>query len=1026
MYCSTNRSQPEQGVFMQLSSLDSTDLASALRALKTQYTQDSRLLRLYTAAGADALIVERVDGEEVVTGLPQPVAAEAAIGFRFEVLALSPDATLNPDTLLGTAARLDLLTADSRTDLRPFHGYVTEVEQLGSNGGLARYRLVLEPWLKFLEFRHDAYVFQDQTVLEIIDELLGDYAQSSGLDIAWIWRLQDRAVYRKRSLTQQFRENDLAFLLRLLAEEGLYGWFEHTGGDGDSTGRHTLVLGDHNAAFVDIGTVRFHRADATERGDSLQRLDAVAAVGTHNVALSSWDYVSRDIRAVADDSADDRSDDGSIPTLTWREAPGPYAYADRDHGQRRARLQARALAVARSGWSASGTLRRLGPGCRLRVTDHARIDAAVSSSGAEAADFLALSVRHSARNNLPVDFSQALDRLLGDDPFTPIQAPTKADGPLYHNRCRLLPAALPYAPAARAKPRVSGVQTAIVVGDDHQPVTTDRDHRIKVQFHWQRGARSQSRLDPPDNSDNAPGTAAAGTWVRVAAPVAGPNWGGVLIPSVGQEVLLEFIEGDIDRPVVIGSLYNGQGQTDAAGNRIGQAAPAASANAPAWYAGTDHPGALSGFKTQALSSRGNGQGGYSQLLIDDTPGQARLDLATTQHQTQMTLGSARQHGQNARGTTRGHGNQLGSAAYGAFRAGEGLLISADARPGGTHGSAPAFDAREAIQHLTEAETLAQALAETAKKQNADITPPASADANTRTNTNTNTHPNAAASLAAIAALQHSQTVLRGRNADAGLTWTEPMLAVSAPAGIVAVTPDASLWSAGSHMSQSAGHSIETLAQGGQHTAVKDGIVLYTHGTPATANAPEPRTGLQLHAAQGPVRLHAQSNTANLNAQHALRIASTTGTVELGAKNSLLLTAQGAYLRLQGGNIEIHAPGNVQFKGMKQIQGPRSVNFIAPTLPQKDLNITPNLSIYFSQQLDLSHLVENDSMGIRSEHLPYRIYDTQGTFITQGIIDESGLTDRIFTDQSKEIVAFIGAGEWSVEERAEDDEAEGSE
>jgi len=483
---------------------------------------------------------------------------------------------------------------------------------------------------------------------------------------------------------------------------------------------------------------------------------------------------------------------------------------------------------------------------------------------------------------------------------------------------------LPYAPAARAKPRVSGVQTAIVVGNDHQPVTTDRDHRIKVQFHWQRGARSQSRLDPPDNSDNAPGTAAAGTWVRVAAPVAGPNWGGVLIPSVGQEVLLEFIEGDIDRPVVIGSLYNGQGQTDAAGNRIGQAAPAASANAPAWYAGTDHPGALSGFKTQALSSRGNGQGGYSQLLIDDTPGQARLDLATTQHQTQMTLGSARQHGQNARGTTLGHGNQLGSAAYGAFRAGEGLLISADARPGGTHGSAPAFDAREAIQQLTEAETLAQALAETAKKQNADVTPRAP--------------PDAAASLAAIAALKHSQTVLSGHNPGAGLAWAEPMLAVSAPAGIVAVTPDASLWSAGSHMSQSAGHSIETLAQGGQHIAVKDGIVLYTHGAPAAPDAPEPLTGLQLHAAQGPVSLHAQSNTANLNAQHALRIASTTGTVELAARESLLLTAQGAYIRLQGGNIEIHAPGNVQFKGMKQIKGPVRVPTSSFQFPKAKLEL----------------------------------------------------------------------------------------
>lgn len=991
---------------MQLSSLDSVDLASALRALKTQYTQESRLLQVHTQAGVDTLIVERVDGEEAVTGAAKTAAREATIGFRFEVLALSPDATLNPDALLGTAARVDLLTADSRTDLRPFHGYITEIEQLGSNGGLARYRLVLEPWLKFLEFRHDAYVFQDQTVLEIIDELLSDYAQSSGLDVAWAWRLQDRAVYRKRSLTQQFRENDLAFLLRLLAEEGLYGWFAHTGGDGDSTGRHTFVIGDHNAAFVDIGTVRFHRADATERGDSLQRLDAVAAVGTHTVALSSWDYVSRDIRAVADDSADDRSsDDGSIPTLTWRETPGLYAYADRDHGQRRARLQALALAVARSGWSASGTLRRLGPGCRLRVTDHARIDAAVSNSGAEAADFLALSVQHSARNNLPADFSQALDRLLGDDPFAPVQSSTKADAPLYHNRCRLLPAALPYAPAARAKPRVSGVQTAIVVGNDNQPVTTDRDHRIKVQFHWQRGARSQSRLDHPDSSDNAPGTAAVGTWVRVAAPVAGPNWGGVFIPSVGQEVLLEFIEGDIDRPVVIGSLYNGQGQTDAAGNRIGQAAPAASANAPAWHAGNDHPGALSGFKTQALSSRSNGQGGYSQLLIDDTPGQARLDLATTQHQTQMTLGSARRHG-NARGTTLGHGNQLGSNAYGAFRAGEGLLISADARPGGTHGSAPAFDAREAIQQLIEAETLALALAETAKKQNADVTPPAPPDANTNTDT--------AASLAAIAALKHSQTVLRGHNPDAGLAWTEPALAVSAPAGIVAVTPDASLWSAGTHMSQSAGHSIETLAQGGQHIAVKDGIVLYTHGAPAAPDAPEPLTGLQLHAAQGPVSLQAQSSSANLNAQHALRIASTTGNVELAARESLLLTAQGAYIRLQGGNIEVHAPGNVQFKGMKQIKGPVRVQLPQRTFPVP-IPLTPNTeSPVYALRWNVAEVIGLYPGQKRIlQALPYEIRDDDDKLLAAGILDEKGATELLVMHKKQKVALFIGEGDWRL-------------
>jgi type VI secretion system secreted protein VgrG len=115
---------------------------------------------------------------------------------------------------------------------------------------------------------------------------------------------------------------------------------------------------------------------------------------------------------------------------------------------------------------------------------------------------------------------------------------------------------------------VYGTQTAIVVGVAGQPVTTDRDHRIKLQFAWARGDASASRLDHPGGK-NAPADETAGTWVRMAETLAGANWGGSFVPRSGQEVLVTFLEGDIDRPVIIGAVYNGQGSQNAQTNSVG-------------------------------------------------------------------------------------------------------------------------------------------------------------------------------------------------------------------------------------------------------------------------------------------------------------------------------------------------------------------------------------------------------------------------------------------------------------------------
>lgn len=168
-------------------------LATVLTALVASPGQHARLLRLHTPLGPEVLVAERLSGVEAVDA-----------GFRLEVTALSIDAHLSLDALLGQPVLLELLTADSHTDLRPFHGHVTAIEREGSNGGLARYRLVVEPWLAFLRQRVDSYVFQDKTVMEIVEDVFADYAEAGALVPAWRWELTDRGVYAKRSLTVSF------------------------------------------------------------------------------------------------------------------------------------------------------------------------------------------------------------------------------------------------------------------------------------------------------------------------------------------------------------------------------------------------------------------------------------------------------------------------------------------------------------------------------------------------------------------------------------------------------------------------------------------------------------------------------------------------------------------------------------------------------------------------------------------------------------------------------------------------------
>ena len=663
--------------------------------------------------------------------------------------------------------------------------------------------------------------------------------------------------------------------------------------------------------------------------------------------MSSWDYRSNSTRPV---SASDR-EAGNEPRLISRDSPGAYAYQTHAQGQRIADNHLTALQVTKETHTGAGTVRTLAPGTTFVLREQPQLDMADSD---DARTFAILRVQHLAHNNLSADLQSTITKALGpsardEDSLDSCTRPASTSA---NDRCTATASKRSAAMCLTAavtsdghgvllhpRPTAMGQQTAIVVGPPGAMVHTDRDHRIKVQFHWQRNAGSNhlshSRLNhpAPDGQTGAPADDRSGTWVRIAtslAPIAGANWGAVAVPRVGSEVLIDFIDGNIDRPVVIGSLYNGKGQTDAQHNQFSYGAGVATGNAPAWFPGESgahaHPAALSGIKTQAMS----GNGAYNQLVFDDSPGEPRVALQShaSRHTgtAELNLGKLRHQTDNQRLSPIGVGAELKTEHSAALRAGQGLLLSADARNGASGGQ---LDSREAQAQLEQSHALQEAMARTAQQHNATI------------KAEKGEAEPAPGKLAAIGATAHSIDVLKSVDAGGGrakvTAYAEPHLQLSSPAGIVATTPADAIFSAANTTSITAGQDINFASQGSSFHAVKAGISLFTYGKASAKEKPNQETGIKLHAASGKVSSQSQSDETRITADKTITVASITKSVAVAAKDHVLLTAQGAYLKLEGGNIMLHAPGKVEFKATsKELAGPASVSSELPTFTKGEL------------------------------------------------------------------------------------------
>jgi uncharacterized protein (DUF2345 family) len=401
----------------------------------------------------------------------------------------------------------------------------------------------------------------------------------------------------------------------------------------------------------------------------------------------------------------------------------------------------------------------------------------------------------------------------------------------------------------------------------------------------------------------------------------------------GTGSAVDFIDGNIDRPVVIGALYNGQGQADAQHNQVAQGGGASTGNAPTWFPGESgghaHPATLSGLKSQTLPASQGGAGAYSQLVFDDTPGQPRLGCNGTRRRIR-----ARTNSISATCATRPTTSACSRLVWRRTQVRAQRRIARRTRHAAVGrlrngGSGHQLDAREAQAQIEQAQALQTTLATTAQKQNAKL----------KSEPEPEKIPAIAQMGSSAQALSASGSGLAGDTGGGGqaTAYSAALMQLSAPSGIAATTPASAVIAAGATSSMTAGQDINLLTQANSLHTVRDGISLFTYGKASSADKPNQETGIRLHAASGKVSSQSQNDATSLTADRLITVASVSKDVRMAAKEHVLLTAQGAYLKLEGGNIEVHGPGTMTFKAsMKELTGPAQSTPALPELPNEKL------------------------------------------------------------------------------------------
>jgi type VI secretion system secreted protein VgrG len=466
--------------------------------------------------------------------------------FAFDIELVSEQSSLDLETLLHQPAFLQL-----SPDGSGIHGQIYSAAQGDSGRRLTRYSVTLRPRLSYLAHRVNQRIFQNLNVPKIIGLILEEHGIQSN---AYVFILG--AIYPERLYCVQYEETDMQFIQRLCEEEGIHYHFQH------SATAHKLVFGDNQSAFPKLAPVAYKQDSGMVADDPVvKRFDLRLETRTSRTTLRDYDFEKPRITLESEYHGD------TLPDLEDYDYPGRFL-----HRERGTHLAKRALERHRSDYQlAEGKSNQplLVSGHFLPLTEHSK---------ARWNDlWLLTEVLHEGKQPQVLEESVTSDDTALKDDFH--------QG--YRNRFQATPwNVLNRPPLRHPKPRILGSQSAVVTGPEGEEIHCDQYGRVKVQFHWDRQGQSDDKTS---------------CWLRVSSAWAGAHYGGIAIPRIGMEVLVTFLEGDPDQPLISGCLYH-------KANAVPYELPAHKTR--------------STFKT--LSSPGGS--GYNELRIEDKKGQEQIFL----------------------------------------------------------------------------------------------------------------------------------------------------------------------------------------------------------------------------------------------------------------------------------------------------------------------------------------------------------------------------------------------------------------
>jgi len=522
------------------------------------FGEGTRLLRLYSPLPADkTLLIDSMTG-----------SAALSEQYVFHLNLLSTDASIDLQDVMAKSVSVGVQLADGSEHF--INGYVRTFGFTHADGGFAFYHAEIVPWLSYLKLRINSRIFQNMNVLEVLETIYrGDY---SGLAV---YEFRTSRSYAKEDYIVQYQESDEHFTSRLMEKYGLFYYFEH------SASGHLMVISDDSchssfcppqSAHPDI---QFNAGDRSHDDDSITAFAAERTVQPSKVVLNTFDFKAPSSWQCLEMPT--VTQQGDVPPMEIYDGNPAFAYKNKGAGEHDARQRMEVLEWQAKVFLGASNCRGLIPGHTFKLHDHHWFD-----NGSNDPDFLVISVHYNARNNY----------FDGD----------RRD--VYTNTFTAVRRKIPYRPRrAHQAPKMPGPQTATVVGPKGSEIHTDRFGRIKVHFHWDRYGRHDER---------------SSCWIRVSQPWAGQNWGTIAIPRVGQEVIIDYLEGDPDRPICTGRVYNAE-------QPVPYALPAAA-----------H---MMGFRSRSTP----GGNGYCEMVIHDRAGQelinihSQKDMVTTVQNNHTTL-----------------------------------------------------------------------------------------------------------------------------------------------------------------------------------------------------------------------------------------------------------------------------------------------------------------------------------------------------------------------------------------------------